>query len=117
MSVTIIVEVRQRTASLTPDGLAVTRSLGFFTDKTMAEQTIWACYREVWKAIHDPMFIPDEWLTQELKDTIVMQGMDRWQADDWNSANPTFFTVKHQLWNQVPSDLNKFYFTMNGSIL
>jgi hypothetical protein len=108
--VTTMVEVRQRSA----DRLS-SRSLGFFTDKSMGEQVVWACYRECWKVVHDISFTPDVWLDQSTKDDIKKMGYDTWAVNDYNSASSLFYIQQHRLWNQVPASLDRFQFTMIGS--
>ena len=113
MGVQIVYEVRQRSAA----DPFLSRELGLFTDDMMAEQVIWACYRESWKVMLSSEFLPDEWFTSELREIVATQGYDTWSVNDDNSAAPLFYKVKHKLWNQVPSSLTGFQFSLVGSTL
>jgi hypothetical protein len=116
MSVRVVWEVRQR--AWTPKGSApssVSRELGFFTDDAMAEQAIQACYREAWKTVLSSEFGGSIWFPVESKEEIGQQGWDIWYPDDVNSSAPIFYKVSHRLWNQVPSSVNNFTFTLEGA--
>lgn len=112
MSAVNIYEVRQRETS----NPLVSRSLGYFTDSGLAEQVIWAAYREAWKVLASKDFEPSDWFPLELRDHVVKVGMDRWSVDDYNSGAPMFYVEKHKMWNQVPSSFNNFTLTMEGSV-
>jgi hypothetical protein len=113
MAVRNIYEVRQR-QSVDP---LMSRELDCFTDKQMAEQVIWACYREAWKTMLSSDYIPSNWFPVELRDAVVSLGFDTWSVNDYNSAAPLFYHVKHKLWNQVPSDMSNFQFTLESGTL
>jgi hypothetical protein len=111
MSVRPIAEVRQRQSS---DPMT-SRELGMFTDTSMADQVIDACYRQAWVEMMHRDFVPTDWLTLDLRDAISVMGFDRWWADDKKSDSAMFYRVTHKLWNQVPSSLSNFNFTMEGA--
>jgi hypothetical protein len=48
---------------------------------------------------------------------VVSLGFDTWSVNDYNSAAPLFYHVKHKLWNQVPSDMSNFQFTLESGTL
>jgi hypothetical protein len=112
MSVVQIVEVRQRSS----EDPMTSRSLGYFTDSSMADQVIDACYRQAWTEMMASDFTPTDWFTQDLRDTISVNGFDRWWSDD-KKISGSFYKVKHGLWNQVPSNMSGFKFTIEGSLI
>ena len=111
MSVVQIAEVRQRNAV---DPL-VSRGLGMFTDRSMAEQARQSFYREAWKVILSSDFTESPWFSIAMRNAVVTQGFDRWAVDDINGPAPLFYVETQGLWNQVPASLSGFKFTMEGS--
>lgn len=108
----VIWEVRQRN-----DAGTFSRELGYFTDDAMADQAIRACYNEAWKVLMDRNFVPTEWFTEATKTAAAQGGFDVWAVNDLNSLTPTFYKVQHDLWSQLPSSMNNFIFSMEGSDL
>lgn len=111
MPATTVYAVNQR-AYHTPE---LVRELGLFVDSSMASQAIDACYRQAYKQMMAPDYIPDEWFPLELRDYMQTVGLERWFIDDKNSTLPLFFAKKHLLWSQVPSDLTGFVFSLTRS--
>jgi hypothetical protein len=110
MPVRTVYEVRQRTWDGTQD-----RLLGLFTDDMMADQAINACYRQVWKVAVTPGFSPTIWVPEEAQELLTRVGWDIWYPNDLNSDRPLFYKVPQQLWDQLPSNINNFTFTLENS--
>jgi hypothetical protein len=108
MTASTVYALNQR-VYLMPDSY---RELGMFTDKSMVEQAIDACYRQAYKQMMSPKYMPDTYLPLFLRDHLRDVGFERWVIDDKNATYPIFFWKKHLLWNQVPSDMTDFAFTL-----
>jgi hypothetical protein len=109
----IIVEVRQRV----PGDATISRELGFFTDISMANQTIDWLYREVYKRVMQKDFVPDLWVTESVRQNIQIKGYNHWMVDDLNGGLPIFYTVEHHLYNQVPVVGGNFVMTVSENPL
>jgi hypothetical protein len=111
MAARIIVEVRQRAWG----NASLDRELGFFTDTSMADQAIQACYREAWKTVCASSFEGSEWFPAEAKKMLQGEGWDIWYPNDVNSPEPLFYKVEHRIWSQVPSSMQNFAFSIEGA--
>lgn len=111
MPVRNIYEVRQRTWDKT-----VERTLGYFVDDMMADNAIQACYRQLWLTAMSPEFVPTIWVPEEAKSVITQQGWDIWYPNDYNSEQPLFYRVQRQLWDQLPSRMTNFTFTLEDQL-
>lgn len=109
----LIYEVRQRV----PGDTNVSRELGYFTDISMANQTIDWLYREVYKRLMQKDFVPDLYLTEQMKIDLDIKGYNHWMVDDLNSGAPIFYTVEHRLYNQVPVIGGNFTMTVSENPL
>jgi len=105
-----IYEVRQRT----PDNM-MSRELGFFTDDSMAKQTIDWCYREVYKKAMQKDFVPDAYISQDVRNEISLKGYNVWMVDNLNGGLPLFYSVQHLMFNQVPIIGGDFVMTVSSS--
>ena len=102
-----IYEVRQRTWDHSGE-----RSLGYFVDDMMADQCIRACYQQAWTTVMSPTFEPSIWFPDTARETMRAQGFDMWYPNDYNADFPLFYSIQSQLWDQLPSSMQNFTFTL-----
>lgn len=104
-------EVRQRTWDRSTD-----RLLGLFVGDMMADQAIRACYWQVWQAAMATQFVPSIWVPEEARAEFVGSSWDFWFPNDINSETPLFYKVPQQLWDQLPSSVQNFTFTLEDGL-
>jgi hypothetical protein len=82
----------------------------------MAENAIKSCYWSAWQAGMSSGFVPTAWIPEEARQTFFGSSWDHWAPDDQNSEQPLFYKVPQQLWDQLPSSIQNFTFTLEDQL-